>query len=115
VEQAPTILIWLLPLLGISIWLQRGASFLIPRSQLERPFLQALNRWAPMAVILILIYVSLDTGLMVGWHGVALEIAILSIFGLLYVITRQVLLTVVLAAATHWGFAVWILPVLSAI
>ena len=109
-EQASITLLWLLPLLGISIWLQRGASFLIPRKHLDQPFLRSLNRWAPMAVILTLIYVSLDTGLISGWRGVAMEIAILTVFGLFYVITRQVLLTVLLAAATHWGFAVWILP-----
>ena len=65
-EQASITLLWLLPLLGVSIWLQRGASFLIPKKHLDRPFLRSLNRWAPMAVILTLIYVSLDTGLISG-------------------------------------------------
>ena len=100
-EHASITLLWLLPLLGVSIWLQRGASFLIPKKHLDRPFLRSLNRWAPMAVILTLIYVSLDTGLIVGWRGVAMEIAILTVFGLFYVAT-WVLLTVLLAAAA-WG------------
>jgi len=102
VENANNILWWIVPILGASIWLQRGASFMIPKRHLERPFLKSLNRLAPMGIIFLLVLIGLDTGLSGGWLGIALEVAILLALGVLYLTTGQVFLTILSAAAIHW-------------
>ena len=104
IEGANQTLVWLLPLLGFTILLQRGMSFLLPRRFLEAQFLKRLNRFLPMAVIALLVFSSLNGNDSIHvWRAIGIEAALLASLALVYVLTNRLMLVILLAAAAHWA------------
>lgn len=87
------------------VFLQRGAPYFLPRSVLQWPVLNTLNRFLPGALILLFFLVSWVTqaqaGALKAWVLV-LEIAILLIAAGLHLLFRQVLLTIIAAVILHY-------------
>ena len=90
---------------AIGVFLQRGAPYFLPERVLKWPPLTTLNRLLPAALILLFFLVSWLTQAQAGtlrpWV-LAAEISILLLAVGIYLIFRQVLVTIIAAVALHY-------------
>lgn len=89
---------------ALGVFLQRGASFFLPRKALHWPAMGTLNRLLPGALILLFFLVSWRTTAAEGrfdWQPWTAELLILLATVALHLTFRRVLLTIVCAVALH--------------
>ena len=97
---------------ALSVFLQRGASFFLPRKSLEWPAMGTLNRLLPGALILLFFLVSWRTSAAEGrleWQPLTAELLILLAAAALHLALRRVLLTIVCAVALHFVVFAYVL------
>jgi|GEM_PF-6964862 len=90
---------------ALGVFLQRGASFFLPRKALEWPAMGTLNRLLPGALILLFFLVSWRTSAAEGrleWQPWTAELLILLAAAALHLAFRRVLLTIVCVVALHF-------------
>ena len=90
---------------ALGVFLQRGASFFLPRRALQWPAIRTLNRHLPGTLILLFFLVSWRTASShssLEWRLWLAELVILLVTVGLHLWRRQVLLTIVCAVALHW-------------
>ena len=97
---------------ALGVFLQRGASFFLPRKALDWPAMGTLNRLLPGALILLFFLVSWRTSAAEGrldWQSWTAEMLILLATVVLHLVFRRVLLTIVCAVALHFVVFAYVL------